>query len=279
MTQNNHAPGSGPEHLDKVYRGQTVEQYDEKRRKRKKWKKELDAVQKLCAHFDPETSVLDVPLGTGRFVPIYREKSHRVYGLDISLEMLARARGKMTPEDNCSMMLGQAQALPFNDDAVDYVVCIRLLNWASTAVAKEMIREFSRVARHGLVLGFRHRRAIKWHEWLRMFAADCVPTPTHLLRWARLIRVFGGKVVGKTKKILGKPPVPAQKGHRPGKKPGTGSTFHDMDEISALFSQRGVKVEESIYIDAMASYWKGEIRPYSIYRLGFDGAAKERVTL
>src|SRR5690625_7301535 len=74
---------------DRSY-GSTARDYDRKRDYKPCWAREQAAVEKFVRH----GPVLDVPVGTGRYLDIYRRKGLKFQGLDASDEMIAQARKK-----------------------------------------------------------------------------------------------------------------------------------------------------------------------------------------
>lgn len=251
--------------MEIVYKGEVAADYDRQRQRNRKWKKETEVVRKITSGMDPGTVILDVPIGTGRFLPIYQKNSIRAIGLDISMDMIRQAQKKMGGAGNIPVIIGDARHLPMASKSVDYIICIRLLNWVTTPTAKEIIRELHRVARNGIVVGFRSQRNIRITEFVRLLIFDLIPTPHHLRRWKRLLRTFRKKVAGKIKHEAGKLGIGEKKS--PAKNKGIGSTFHDKNELFALFSDLNLAVAGGFYIESTASYIKRKIRPYSIYQL------------
>jgi ubiquinone/menaquinone biosynthesis C-methylase UbiE len=87
-------------------------------------------------------AVADVGTGTGRLLPLLRERASRVLGLDASLAMLGAAKGVLIQAD--------AFALPIRDGGLDAATCLRLLfHFDDPAPA---LRELRRVVGAGGVL-------------------------------------------------------------------------------------------------------------------------------
>lgn len=131
---------------DKYY-GPEAETYDAQRQTSPRWANEMRAVADLVT----AGPVLDVPLGTGRFIPTYRARGLDFTGLDISSDMLAtteRTHGYRG-------LMGSVLQLPFPDRSYTTAVCIRLLDWLSPVEMPIAVSELRRVARN-LVLTVRH---------------------------------------------------------------------------------------------------------------------------
>jgi SAM-dependent methyltransferase len=92
----------------------------------------------------PSRTVLDAACGTGRHSRVLAERGHRVIGVDLSAEMLAKARQHVPCGE---FHEGRFDALPLPDASVDAVVCaLALVHVSDLAPAT---REFSRVLRPG----------------------------------------------------------------------------------------------------------------------------------
>lgn len=122
------------------YYGATASNYDASRSRKLKWHAEIVAVRS----FLEEGPVLDAPLGTGRFIPIYREKGLAFTGVDISPDMLALARGKF---DRIDARQGSIFDLDFADNAFATAVCIRFLEWLPLDQAKVVLDRLRSIAR------------------------------------------------------------------------------------------------------------------------------------
>lgn len=84
---------TGAHSASRYYVGRVAETYDATRSVKPAWADEHAAVAKLIGN--PST-VLDAPVGTGRFAPLYAECGVRsVLGVDASPDMLKRARAAM----------------------------------------------------------------------------------------------------------------------------------------------------------------------------------------
>jgi ubiquinone/menaquinone biosynthesis C-methylase UbiE len=88
--------------------------------------------------------VLDAACGTGRHSASLAERGHRIIGVDLSREMLDRARTKVPAGD---FREGNLTALPLGSDAVDAAVCgLAIVHLPDVSDAA---RELARVVRPG----------------------------------------------------------------------------------------------------------------------------------
>ena len=270
----NNVKNIGKYHARFGYQGKTAARYDRKRSKRKKWKREMAVLQTLTNQFEPGASILDIPLGTGRFLEFYNEGRHTVYGIDISRDMLRQARTRISAldgnnnRDHVCLVVGEAEHIPMRDKSIDYVVCIRLLNWVTKPIFKDIIKEFHRVARKGIIVGFRCRQNMKFKDFLRLGMTAIIPTPHRLSRGMKSLVRFSAKVIGKIKSMArggaGKTKK-KQVGNENRQQVFKGSTLYDPVETRAFFSKLGLEVENSFPIDTLPAFFKRKIKPYSIY--------------
>ena len=132
---------------DKYY-GRYATNYDASRNRTERWAKEQEAV----AEFVTIGKVLDVPIGTARYVSIYRKKGLDCIGLDISGDMLAEAKKKFP---DMQLDQGSILDLPYSDKSFGTVVCSRMLDWFNPADMAQAVSEMRRVA-HELIVTLRH---------------------------------------------------------------------------------------------------------------------------
>jgi ubiquinone/menaquinone biosynthesis C-methylase UbiE len=134
------------------YRGKKAATYEAVRKKQARWDLENEAVERyLIGALGP---VLDVPVGTGRFLDLYESLGLRAYGIDSSEEMLALARRKRGAK-NAALRLGDAAETKSNDRSFGTVVCVRFLDLIPEDAMVRVLRELCRVARERVVLTIR----------------------------------------------------------------------------------------------------------------------------
>lgn len=97
------------------------------------------------------STILDAPVGTGRMASRLAVAGATVIGADVSEDMIEVARSKGAAQE---YVVGRCESLPLADDAVDYVVCLRLFGHLPQDAKRSALREFARVARRGLVICF-----------------------------------------------------------------------------------------------------------------------------
>lgn len=101
-------------------------------------------VHALFDTLPPSCTGLDAACGTGRHSRTLAARGHRVIGVDLSPEMIAKARASVPGGE---FHEGRLDALPLPDTSVDAIVCaLALVHVPDLAPA---MREFSRVLRPG----------------------------------------------------------------------------------------------------------------------------------
>lgn len=145
--------------LSTAYTGATAVGYDARRSSTAKWRSEHTAVSEFLRVNPTGSTVLDIPVGTGRFLELYRERGLKVAGRDISPDMLKAAREKLSglgPME-CSLELADIRSIPDADEEYDCVLSIRFLNWVDANGLEEALRELRRVSKRYLIVTIRHK--------------------------------------------------------------------------------------------------------------------------
>lgn len=154
--------------ISRKYEGQRADQYDDKRQKTQKWIVEQAIVENLLESFPSGTTVLDAPVGTGRFMNCYQQHGFVVHGLDRSADMMNKAAKKI---DNPTAIINGDRQFAFSqqdvrqtwfpDRSFDVAVNIRITRWLMQEFGPEgiraMLREMQRVARKRIIFTARVR--------------------------------------------------------------------------------------------------------------------------
>lgn len=137
-----------------TYYDSIARNYEVKRKKQAWWHVEQDEMKSLLSELPDGLHVVDIPFGTGRFVPMYLEKGFHVSGLDASGDMISTAK-KILGDDFRSVdaRVGDAASLPYQDEEFDLLVSTRFLrDIVVYRTAKEILREFSRVTKRYAII-------------------------------------------------------------------------------------------------------------------------------
>lgn len=127
----------------------------------------------------PAAEVLEIGCGIGRLMKAMRRRARLVTGVDISGEMIARARRELLPDDGIRLFRTEGDLRDVPDRSVDFVYSfIVFQHIPSRAAVMTYLREAARVLRPGGVLRFqadgRGRRFKPPNTWsgVRFRAAD-----------------------------------------------------------------------------------------------------------
>jgi SAM-dependent methyltransferase len=140
----------------------------------------------------PDDNVLDVGCGAGWLSRLLAERlpEGRVVGMDISDEMVRRARKNYVALDNTMFVIGGVDEIPWDANFFTRAISVEsAYYWPDPARG---LREIFRVLREGgsaWVLIKYYRENLDCHQWAEAFA-----TPTQLLgaeEWAALFRDAG----------------------------------------------------------------------------------------
>jgi SAM-dependent methyltransferase len=140
----------------------------------------------------PDDNVLDVSCGAGWLSRLLSERlpEGRVVGMDISDEMVRRARKNYVALDNTMFVIGGVDEIPWDANFFTHAISVEsAYYWHDPARG---LREILRVLREGasawLLINY-YRDNPHCHQWAAQFK-----TPTHLLsaeEWAALFRDAG----------------------------------------------------------------------------------------
>lgn len=121
------------------YYGDKARNYDKLRSHKSFWKKENAFVEKYLT----KGPVIDIPVGTGRYIDIYKKKGFEFVGLDVSEDMLAVAREKFP---DAPLHLGNVFDIKYADDSFGTAVCSRLMHWLYPEDMQRAMQQICRVS-------------------------------------------------------------------------------------------------------------------------------------
>jgi len=104
---------------------------------------EKKAVLRFLPHDGKGRSILEIGCGTGHWSAIFSRLGYQVIGIDISLNMLRKAKEKHI--DNLRLVAADAHNLPFPDGRFDVVTALTTLEFVSRP--EEAFREMARCTR------------------------------------------------------------------------------------------------------------------------------------
>ena len=145
----------------------------------------------------PDENVLDVGCGVGWLAGLIAEQvpEGRVVGMDVSDEMIRRARRRHVDVDNAMFVVGEADQIPWDADFFTRVISVEsAYYWPDPASA---LREIFRVTREGgslwVLINF-YRENPHAHQWGAN--SKCAHAPAVGGEWAAMFREAGFAEVG-----------------------------------------------------------------------------------
>lgn len=113
--------------------------------------------EEITAFIKPsnDTKILDVATGTGRGAIALAKMGFNVTGVDLSEEMLKKARQKSKEErlENVNFELANARYLPFEDKSFDVIISLKFFHLMPNHVRRPIIEEMIRVVKpEGILL-------------------------------------------------------------------------------------------------------------------------------
>jgi ubiquinone/menaquinone biosynthesis C-methylase UbiE len=126
---------------------------------------ERETAQFVLSRLRPNSMVVDVPCGTGRFSDIIKGEGHRYVGVDLNLGNARHAGRRL----NVSLPTIQASLLelPLANNSANFVLCVRMFHHFSLNQIERAFQEMSRIAPQCLVT-FYNRRT--WRVQKRRFS-------------------------------------------------------------------------------------------------------------
>ena len=140
--------------LKERYLGSGASSYNRKRHASPRWQKEHEIVRRYVEQF-AGMSVLDLPAGTGRFIPLYKEFDCKMIGVDISPDMLKEAEAEAERDGYMAGTYVEANVIEVDPATIeaDLGVCMRFLNWLPAPKAEKAFSNTAAACRQALVVG------------------------------------------------------------------------------------------------------------------------------
>ena len=144
---------NGAEAVNGRYYGGRATGYEERRSNRAFWGKEHAAVESMLADLPRGASILDIPVGTGRYASIYKRLGLVAVGMDVSTDMLDVARDNINKISLAmDVRVGDARAIDAENASFDTAVCTRLVNWFLPDEMSLTVSELLRVVRRRVII-------------------------------------------------------------------------------------------------------------------------------
>jgi ubiquinone/menaquinone biosynthesis C-methylase UbiE len=126
---------------------------------RRRWAAEQQALGRVFDRLPASSTVLDCPVGNGRWAEQLLRRGHRVTGVDVSQAMLDAASERMQRiaaggGEPARLLLGDAENLQFPSSSFDVVFSHALTKHLPADVQDRAFAEFARVSRQAVVCSF-----------------------------------------------------------------------------------------------------------------------------
>lgn len=118
--------------------------------------RERKCLQQLIAAIPPQSTVLDLPCGTGRVTRLIAQAGHRVIAGDSSPHMVSATRENLLPDfPDLTADVMDAMDTGLENGSVDAVMCSRLLHHFPDAGSRiGVLSEFARISRGLVIVSF-----------------------------------------------------------------------------------------------------------------------------
>jgi SAM-dependent methyltransferase len=136
----------------KKYIGAMASNYETKRKKQLRWHQENSIVADMLGGTIRRTPILDAPVGTGRFIPLYHKLKLKGWGIDSSEEMLAQARKKPGAKN---LKLSVGNILEDQLPRVQTIVSVRFLDLIDEPAMLTAMEQFMQAAERNIILTIR----------------------------------------------------------------------------------------------------------------------------
>lgn len=146
--------------------------------------RERRAVEAMLGQLPRDMRILDCPCGNGRWWPVLAQSASSLVALDVSQAMLEYASNRSHEVGvPVEVAVGQAESLPLADESVDCVFSFALTKHLPVPLQYEVLREFARVARVGVICTFGVMSHATYEIWRRRRLPESYPILPEELSW------------------------------------------------------------------------------------------------
>ena len=148
------------------------------------YQREQNAVGALVDRLPSGMVIADCPCGTGRWWPVLARRASRIIAIDISEGMRQYAVDRAASmELAIEVTSGDAEQLPLDDQSVDYVFSHALTKHLPVPVQYQVLSEFSRISRKGVICSFGVFTHLNYEFWRRRRLVESYPVLYEELEW------------------------------------------------------------------------------------------------
>jgi ubiquinone/menaquinone biosynthesis C-methylase UbiE len=151
---------------------------------RYRYHREQHAIRRILRPLARGVTLLDCPCGTGRWWSVLAEKASSIVALDVSERMINFARQRAAFYSiPIEVGRGEAEALELEDESVEYVFSHALTKHLPVPVQYQVLGEFARVARLGVICSFGIFNHFTYEIWRRRGLKESYPVVLEELQW------------------------------------------------------------------------------------------------
>lgn len=112
-------------------------------------KTQRKTIEKIPGHIEGKT-ILDLGTGTGSALLILAEKKpKKLVGLDLSPEMISKAREKTKKIPFVELVVADAEKIPYPDNYFDYIICNNIFHHFFAEKPRKVLAEVRRILKNG----------------------------------------------------------------------------------------------------------------------------------
>ncbi len=143
---------------------------------RRRVKMETTVIGRIADRIDSGSRLLDCPCGNGRWFELLSKNLSSLRGIDVSTGMVEyAARRKLPAGVSLEVSLGDAERLPLDQGAVDYVFSYALMKHIPVQLQFSILKEFARVSGKGVFCSFAVLTPMSYAFWRRKKATESYP--------------------------------------------------------------------------------------------------------
>lgn len=151
---------------------------------RYRFRREQRAVKSLIDMLPYGISIADCPCGNGRWWSVLARRANHIIATDISPGMLRYARKRIKHFNiQIDVHEGDAEALFLPDRSVDYTFSHALTKHLPIPIQYNVLAEFSRIARSGVICSFGVCSHLTYEFWRRRHIKESYPIFIEQLEW------------------------------------------------------------------------------------------------
>jgi ubiquinone/menaquinone biosynthesis C-methylase UbiE len=232
------------------YRGDVAKSYLANRTNSLKWRKEQKIMNELISNLPADSCILDLPVGTGRLLPFYSLNKFSVYGMDISKDMIAESKELHKDMENIKEFIeANAEDIPLPDNSVDFVICLRLLNLVPFPVLQNILTEFNRVSKFGVIVQVRLTEVLPVTSLIKKIFLDPRTNINKIV--SAIISSFKNVFMDDIDKSL----------------PSETENFylHESNEFYKVLNKEGLKIRQAIEVDKGMDFKQRVYKPLVIF--------------